>query len=187
MATLVGEDLISEQASGCPAEGTIHSRIYCIISYHGSATDVVINYILLLINLIACVRAAVVESRQNNDIYTHKKTEDGVTTTTTSTIKTARHRVCAFLFVWIFQVGLCLLLADLADDGVGCAGISIVWCAMFGWSWRETTRSLPLLLTALNVTAVAYYAVTEAAITTVAHLCAFVMGTMLEGSWWSPS
>ena len=181
----VGEDPITEPATGCPAEGTIPSRIYCILSYHGSTTDVVINYLLLTINLIACVRTAVAESHGGND--THKKTEDRVKTTKTGTInKTVRHRISAFVFVWIFQIGLCLLLADLADDAVGCAGISIVWCAMFGWLWCETTTrssNQTQRLTILNVTAMAYYAMTEATITTVAHVCAAVMGALLEGSW----
>ena len=194
--------------SGCPAEGTHSSRIYCILSYNGSTRDVIINYLMLVINLAACVRSAVAGSYQEHHhikLQTNKQTDHPL-----NLQYHRRHRnLAAFCFVWIFQIGLCLLLAELSDEGIGCAGISIVWCAMAGWLWRESrpssittqaqatkeqsARATKNVITEesslwprrflewANTSVIVYYTVTEEVITTVAHLCALVLGALLEG------
>eukprot|EP00797_Seminavis_robusta_P030598 Sro643_g180400.2 (148) ;mRNA; r:48148-48591 len=90
--------------------------------------------------------------------------------------------VTSLVFVVAFQIGLCLQL--------GCAGISIVWCAMMSWAWREeqrqqttSTRShwvwswIPKGLTA---TAIIYYGIVSPVITTAAHFCALALGYFLS-------
>ena len=111
-----------------------------------------------------------------------------------------------------FQIVLCLI--------VECVGISIIWCAIFGWilvevacgrgiggaassdteSIRqvETSNTSPTCvgygnlssrcsciavvstILCVDLAAILYYAITAPAITTVAHICAILMGVILE-------
>lgn len=164
-------------AMGCSVNGAIPERVGCILSYGGSTRDVLLNYAMLGINLVGCW---VLLHRGNN----HRLS----------------YHYCSFGFVWFFQLGLCLILAEVSDDGYGCAGISIVWCAMAGWMWHQqqpkgqqptelrrrdqaTSRypGLWRLLVACNVALIVYYLITEEFITTLAHFCALIMGALL--SW----
>jgi hypothetical protein len=94
----------------------------------------------------------------------------------------------ALVGVAVFQVVLCLR--------VGCAGISIVWCAVAGWLIHEREEDEPgdpgsndrpgwlrrledVLLTGILAVLV-YYAGTAPPITTVAHFCALVLGALLS-------
>ena len=108
-----------------------------------------------------------------------------------------------FLYVvslFAFQVGLCLI--------VGCVGISIVWSANVGviviilkylWSQSQSLLSLSearpsrysfnfkssgavvavVVVLTPCVTAWLYYAVVEEALTTLAHLCALLLGVII--------
>ena len=96
----------------------------------------------------------------------------------------------ALLGTIFFQISLCW--------GLGCTGISIVWCAAAGWIMNERKShavagdaGLPAversaLDTCEDVALCAllgvliYYAVTAAVITSVAHFCALVLGTLLS-------
>ena len=115
-----------------------------------------------------------------------------------------------------FQIVLCLI--------VECVGISIIWCAIFGWilvevacghgiggaasndtepdRQAETSNTSPTCvgygnlssrcsciavvasvastILCVDLAAIVYYAVTAPAITTVAHICAILMGVILE-------
>ena len=87
--------------------------------------------------------------------------------------------VCAY----IPQVGLCL--------SVNCVGISIIWSSVFAFhmtiyhDFISTTTSVTLIRVATFLSTIAtvvtwlYYAVTEEMISTVAHLCAAVLGFVL--------
>jgi len=127
-------------------------QMWCILSYNNNMQDVLINYTMLFIQI--CV---------NGKVYQR-------TNTTTS------NNIVAFLFVWLFQIGLCF--------AVHCSGISIVWNAMAGWvlficvADRENLSFLVLLIPCFAVDV--YYGFMSEAITTVAHFCAVIMGLCLH-------
>ena len=82
----------------------------------------------------------------------------------------------AFLaFSAAFQLGLCYV--------IGCAGVSIIWCACAGGGALDEHRSSRLV--AFSVVAVAvvaallWYALVAEAITDIAHLCALTMGFLV--------
>ena len=98
-------------------------------------------------------------------------------------------KIVAFstFYLWAFQVILCLI--------VGCVGVSVVWSAQLGilmhrrhhlaakssphqelppWSWKLFSLSL-----VVGSTTWVYYAVIWEPITTLAHVCALVMGILL--------
>lgn len=147
------------------------AQVECILTYGGNQTDIAINYAVLVINMTACAFILGQESRENQ-----------------------RRALLSFLFVVSFQVGLCLML--------GCAGISIIWCACAGWMIQrarnipreqsdamneETSRSCepqlqtvcPQITLVLDAAAILYYLLTTEFITTVAHICAILMGMLL--------
>jgi hypothetical protein len=151
-------------------EGNLLNRTGCILSYAGSTKDVVLNYLVLLINLSYCVAAVANHHRVQN---------------------VQRFALGALLFVVLFQISLCLAL--------GCSGISIIWCAMGGWTMserrrvvdtntmdEESPRSLKLLINLGQVVilvdsaVIVYYAVVEEMITTAAHICALILGAVLS-------
>ena len=157
----------------------ILSRIGCILTYGGEANDIVINYTLLVLNSVWCYCLMVVAA-----------------VTAAATISPSKRRkyhiscTMALLFVVFFQIGLCLI--------VGCSGISIIWCAQAGWivqqrlyyqqNLRWSSEEAPVILRKMEIgtlivdfMAILYYAiVSEEAITTVAHFCAFLLGSLLS-------
>lgn len=74
-----------------------------------------------------------------------------------------KRRWYLFGFFAAFQIGLCLVL--------GCSGVSIIWCALWGAADRSP-------LAAVNTIAVLYYALTSEALNTIAHLCAVALGLL---------
>lgn len=112
---------LSDEDFECPSserEGLV-IRISCILTYGGSIHDLIINYTLLLVNLVYCTAYAIEAAKS-------------ITSNTTATIimasNTTAYRwssLSVLVFVVVFQIVLCL--------GVGCTGISIIWCAMCGW------------------------------------------------------
>lgn len=115
---------------------TILRQISCILTYGGSVRDIIINYTLLILNLVFCV-GFVVSITGTNHSYGQQATTTTTTRPTSPTNFTAATRdpsyrqrcVLAFTFVVVFQIGLCLC--------VGCAGISIIWCSMCGWIMKN--------------------------------------------------
>jgi hypothetical protein len=94
-----------------------------------------------------------------------------------------------YIPVFLFQILLCL--------AVHCTGVSILWCAMGGWiiserkrlkdtvdvelsRWRATSYRMEQAVVVLDVAFIIYYAIESAAITTVAHICAIILGATLS-------
>eukprot|EP00540_Astrosyne_radiata_P011954 CAMPEP_0116834624 /NCGR_PEP_ID=MMETSP0418-20121206/7092_1 /TAXON_ID=1158023 /ORGANISM="Astrosyne radiata, Strain 13vi08-1A" /LENGTH=204 /DNA_ID=CAMNT_0004464199 /DNA_START=52 /DNA_END=666 /DNA_ORIENTATION=+ len=152
-------------------DGGFGDRLWCMLDYEGNQLDVLINYPLLVVNFLVCVLALCLQP-------------------TTDAAKVRKLRWYAFaclVCVTLFQLGLCSL--------VYCTGISIVWCAMGGWIIRErrqlqesTERSslrtdslaLERIVIVLDFCIILYYAFVANPITTVAHVCAVVLGAILS-------
>ena len=70
------------------------------------------------------------------------------------------------------QLGLCYV--------IGCAGVSIIWCACAGGGALDEHRGPRLVafrfVAAAVVAALLYYALVAEAITDIAHVCALTMG-----------
>ena len=160
----------------CPSDGPLFDRTGCILTYGGEARDIWINYAILVLTL-------AVSLFRSKDTFTEIPEEN---------LKARWLCVSAVMFftVCIFQWSLCLCL--------GCAGISIVWCALAGWMINERKyhqrpgdigqptegRNALDVYEDVTLTAVLavliYYATTAAVITTVAHFCALILGTLLS-------
>jgi hypothetical protein len=155
----------------CSEDKSLWQKTACILTYEGSWGDVFINYVLLLINAAACWGA-------------HRRQRRAVSTVTA---------FGALVFTVSYQIVLCLI--------VQCSGVSVVWCAMVGWVFHQERGALTkdvrrhpnddteerkvvrmLLFTlAIDLASIIYYAVISDPITTVAHICAIIMGILL--SW----
>ena len=162
------------------SDGGIFDRVVCILTYGGSsATDIVLNYCTIAINLVCCI---LIVGSKTTDKKSHEE-----------------KRLGAFLlFVVVFQISLCL--------AVGCSGVSVIWCAMGGWIASQRLRAIgtvtvttpanyhllqlqnrqqPLVYFSYTVmvcdaAVVLYYFFAVPFITTIAHICAVVMGALLS-------
>jgi hypothetical protein len=159
----------------CSSSNDVLSRIGCILTYGGERNDILINYALFILNTVWCYFTLL------------------ATTTCADRPPTVRgsyyctHSTMSLVFIVAFQVVLCLIF--------GCSGISIVWCAQAGWILHQRyhahfqdyqTREVvippitEIIVLVVGVLAILYYAVTVEAITTVAHVCALVLGSLLS-------
>ena len=161
-----------------PCRGSTLGRIGCILGYAGSTRDVALNYLVFSINLTYCVTATVLSVH-----YRKQETAQKIFATS------------ALVFVVMFQLILCLML--------GCTGISIIWCAMGGWiiseqrqavesdnaSSNSSTASVTLklrmihwrkMVILIDSAAIVYYGIIAEPITTIAHVCALVLGAVLS-------
>ena len=86
-----------------------------------------------------------------------------------------KRRAAMLSFFAAFQLGLCYV--------IGCAGVSIIWCACAGGGALDHHSGRRLV--AFRVVAVAvvaallWYALTAEAITDIAHVCALTMGFLV--------
>jgi hypothetical protein len=150
-----------------------------------------LNYSIFLINLIYCGAALQQQQQQQQQ-------------------QRIRLALICLLGVVAFQWILCLILE--------CSGISIIWCAMCGWTMHqhkteeeqrrtnstnnENSERIPnpaefsveerfksamewirrrvQLVILLDVSVIVYYAVVSEVITTVAHLCALILGVSIH-------
>jgi hypothetical protein len=171
--------IVSEEE--CPLQGPVSARMGCILSYAGSEKDMWINYTVLLVNLLWCCWVATTTKPTTTSPHNNNNNN-----------KIVGCHMASLVFVVAFQLGLCLQL--------GCAGISIVWCAMAAWAVAiqqqqqqqggqsttaiTTTRFWQLFPSSLTVAVILYYMVVAPVITTVAHLCALVLGYGLAVCEW---
>jgi len=140
----------------------LDGQVLCIISYEGSALDVKINYTVLAANLfIAAIPFFQWHPRQHDDTPSSRARSES----------RGPGAICSLLFVMFFQISLCL--------GLGCTGISIVWCAVGGWilmDWKgggETDIALARQQAAvitIDLLAMTYYLIVADAITSLAHM-----------------
>lgn len=172
--------------------GNFGVRLGCILTYNGSTQDMVINYLLVVVNLAYCVGAMLATTtRQQGDQQQQQQKWFALT---------------ALCFVVVFQIGICLM--------VGCSGVSIIWCALCGWIMSERRRqglnridssnttttngddnddyvgnvmfhasrleNWEKGVVCLDVLLIVYYAMALPFITTVAHVCALILGAVLS-------
>jgi hypothetical protein len=145
------------------------SQIQDILVYDGSETDVVLNYTAVAITLTP-ILLILFELPGSFRLW-------------------RLIWIPLLIFLFVFQIALCII--------VGCFGVSIVWSALCGFSVylyylilnsadvvigktrllliRFSLSSSVLLSTGLWI----YYAATSDVITTVAHLCAIMLGVAL--------
>ena len=136
--------------------GDVVQKIECIVTYGGSISDICINYTLLVLDITFC--AWWLTMRHQN----------------------VRKPLTSLIIVAIYQVLLCFFL--------GCSGVSIVWCAVIGWYIHKSRCVVgqrnseqyhiwyELLLLLPNASALLYYAITSEVITSIAHICALLLG-----------
>ncbi|KAJ1615689.1 hypothetical protein T492DRAFT_1111788 [Pavlovales sp. CCMP2436] len=166
-----------------PAGGEARcATVGCILSYAGSTHDVTINYTVCALTVVAQARLFWSE---------HGKRA--------SRLPTGLFQLGAFACVCAFQIGLCLAL--------GCAGVSIVWNAIAGFSLQQLVRrpaadpalvptavrgdddacarrprAAPLLVLVMFLVVVfvdCYYGIYAKALTSAAHACALALGALL--------
>ena len=86
-----------------------------------------------------------------------------------------KRRAAILAFFAAFQLGLCY--------GIGCTGVSIIWCACAGGGALDQHRGPRLVafrfVAAAVVAALLYYALVAEAITDIAHVCALTMGFLV--------
>jgi hypothetical protein len=163
--------------------GNIGSRLVCILGYNGSIKHVLINYSLILVNLVYCILEM---KRVGTDVELRAS-------------RGKRHQeiraLSALAFVVLFQIILCLARR--------CSGVSIIWCAICGWIMSRHRRKIgdseivqeqqnvnlqeysfamefgEKIVVLVDILAILFYAVAFPFITTVAHVCALVLGAIL--------
>jgi hypothetical protein len=178
----------------------IFIKISCILSYGGNPKDIIINYSLIILNLLYCI------------FWIFRKESSASSSSSSSNYhyyNDRRRLYCAIIslvFVVIFQITLCLWL--------GCSGVSIIWCAVCGWIMSERRKLVndriasndndenindnanitqqqttedeekeekrEYFVICMNTLIICYYAVILPFITTVAHICALVLGAFLS-------
>jgi hypothetical protein len=110
----------------CTGSRNLAMAIGCILTYSGSTVDIVINYLVLIINLMYCVAFVISATKQTTQMsVTSSGRRQHIDNTTTTNASYRLLSLSALIFVVVFQIVLCLF--------VGCTGISIIWCAMCGW------------------------------------------------------
>ena len=167
----------------CKDDTSLWKRIECILTYGGNTSDIALNYFLTLLGLTyATVLTLSVDKIRRAE----------------TSRQLQRFAIGSLVFVIAFQIVLCLIL--------GCSGISIIWCAMAGWIMSERRRyrtyvpamstnegqqqqqqqqqqrleQLGSFVILVDAIAIIYYGVIAETITTVAHICALILGAVLS-------
>ena len=154
----------------------VDQQILCILSYDGSKKDVMLNFSILIINIVmASIQLLHARAYECHDLHW---------------IRASRRRMLRALlsltFMTAFQIILCLF--------VGCTGISIIWCGIFGWILMDLLKKRrerqcvevtnqqssnarvnniamhQTIVFMINVFVISYYAVVAEPITTIAHV-----------------
>ena len=86
-----------------------------------------------------------------------------------------KRRAAIISFFFAFQLGLCFV--------IGCAGVSIIWCACAGGGALDHHNGRRLVafrfVAVAVVAALLWYAMVAEAITDIAHVCALTMGFLI--------
>ena len=170
--TLIGNGNGNGNSSSCEYGVTVSWR------------DTILNYILILGNVIAVTLTRT--SLKRSIGVRHVEQQQGPTRFATC--------VC-FVFTIAFQLCLCIFV-------VGCVGVSIIWCATFGWllmcintanqttaildnAYNHSTTTIARIVAFLDCGTILFYAITLGVITTTAHILAVLMGVLLWklGCW----
>ena len=146
--------------------------------------NTILNHALIIANTFAVIvvsQTSLHKSRQ----HAHQQHND-----TTAAIPTGVASCICLAFTVAFQFCLCLFVVD-------CVGVSIIWCATFGWLLMCTrtaaTKQTKAILknnthtqsatvravTFLDCGTILFYAVAFDAITTIAHILAILVGVLL--------
>jgi hypothetical protein len=144
------------------------ASVASILSYDGAETDILINYMTLSVNVLVSIPLCFVFP---------------------SSAPLARFFwVPLLICLFIFQIVLCLF--------EGCTGISIVWCCVCSFNtylWFQIYKSDIIssqgyksslyasisLAGLLSAGVIIYYGVVSELLTTIAHLCAIVLGVAI--------
>jgi hypothetical protein len=160
----------------CSSDHGVTPQVSCILTYGGSASDIAINYSILLLNLTAC--ATVLQ-------------EDDTISKQTAVVSLA--------FVVEFQIILCLIVgcSGISIIWCACAGWMI---RKLLYTQRTanlssdsaTTQAEPgspmncflcqKITLCADAVAIFYYMLVTEPITTVAHVCAIALGMLLHRS-----
>eukprot|EP00525_Craspedostauros_australis_P009420 CAMPEP_0198130624 /NCGR_PEP_ID=MMETSP1442-20131203/54385_1 /TAXON_ID= /ORGANISM="Craspedostauros australis, Strain CCMP3328" /LENGTH=265 /DNA_ID=CAMNT_0043791289 /DNA_START=217 /DNA_END=1014 /DNA_ORIENTATION=- len=189
------------------AAGTILQKIGCILSYGGSRRDIIINYLLLAFNLYFCIKmvrlqiSASSSSLSSSSMAVQPSTFLKSTTAAFAFVIIFQVSLCLIVqcsgisIIWCAMAGWMMsqrrqisesIQMDVTQDGVGTQdGMDTqnsTDCNSDNNDTETTRRALskiPLAITT-NFAAIVYYAVVAAPITTVAHICALVLGAVLS-------
>lgn len=169
------------------AASSLLDRTHCILSYGGSEHDILINYGILVWNLAYCTYVTHCDSKTSQHRNSHSRT---------------RLALSSLVFVSVFQIGLCLMVGCSGVSIIWCAcggwvvsrrtlSLSRVSSGNTDQVADETpTRQRQvfeglleflweLSVMILDLCAVSYYYMVAEFISTVAHLCAILLGVIL--------
>ena len=152
--------------------GTGANLVLCILTYNNHQIDIYLNYMAILLAIIPLVLTFT--------FLNHNKYASVI-----------RHTawIIILLGLFLFQIGLCV--------AVSCAGVSVVWSALVGFTpflfvnikYFDATAYENLYVNFINATLYVstvysialwiYYAMVATFITTVAHFCALVLGIFM--------
>jgi len=147
----------------------IGDQIISILDYDGNVLDCWINYTLLPCNLAPIIMLLQTIPSSGNEISQYRRFWAPLT-----------------IGLFIYQILLCVV--------VGCVGVSIVWSSFAGFYWfflgirqllpstntfNTTWKFAGYLSSVPTIGALIYYAITEELLTSVAHLCAILLGFLI--------
>lgn len=135
-------------------DGSVVHRTACILSYAGNGKDIVINYVLLVLNVGACLRLAWSATRLEQQLA-----------------------LGALVFTILYQIVLCLILGCSGISIIWCACAGWI---LYPAKARKASKFEQIALVS-DAAAIFYYLIVSEAITTVAHFGAILMGVLL--SW----
>jgi hypothetical protein len=148
-----------------------------ILTYDGSATDIILNYVAFLANTIALAAVCIGSARSRCGENRSRKQPTIIVLSNHSTW------LLITLFLVFFQIFLCSVI-------VRCVGISVVWSAQCSFSLllflflqnpfsKKSLFASTLISTSLSLALWIYYLIVSDLITTIAHICSIVLGLAL--------
>ncbi len=153
---------------------TMFSSVAEILTYEGSAKDIILNYVAFFINTIALAAVCIGSARSRCGENGSRKQP---------TISNHSTWLLITLFLVFFQIFLCSVI-------VRCVGISVVWSAQCSFSLlkflslqnsfsKKSLFAAILISTSLSLALWIYYLIVSDLLTTIAHICSFFLGLAL--------